>query len=41
MEHGKIEENTVIALFSTVGEIRELEALSNMMFSTGFMATKV
>ena len=41
MEHGKIEENTVNSGISTVGEIRELEALSNMMFSTGFMATKV
>jgi hypothetical protein len=39
LEHGKIEENT--AVFSAVGEIRELEALSNMMFSPGFMATKV
>ena len=33
LEHGKIEENTVNSVFSTVGvEIRELEALSNMMF---------
>ena len=38
MEHGKNEENTVHSVFSTVGEIRELDALSNMMFSTGFMA---
>ena len=37
----KLKKTLSIAVFSTVGEIRELEALSNMMFSTGFMATKV
>ena len=41
LEHGKIEENTVNRGIFNVGEIRELEALSNMMFSTGFMVTKV
>ena len=29
-----------MAVFSTIGKIRELEALSNMMFSFNFMGTK-
>ena len=37
----KLKKTLYIAVFSTVGEIRELDALSNMMFSTGFMVTKV
>ena len=37
----KIEENTVNSGIFNGWEIRELDALSNMMFSTGFMATKV
>ena len=41
LEHGKIEENTVNSGIFNGWEIRELEALSNMLFSTGFMATKV
>ena len=41
MAHGKIEENTVNSgIFNGWGD-KGLEALSNMMFSTGFMATKV
>ena len=41
LEHGKVEENTVNSgIFNGWGD-KELDALSNMMFSTGFMATKV